>query len=127
MIPESQTQHMQFMYDDKLMTDVWFNYHTNYIRVVNHSDDWRNLFFGRKKPDEITLADLDYVLEDHCIPRSRANVKEYLHNIGLDIYDPLAIVHITHGFVANCKEWIRFDDDPSYICLQYLDDHFGHE
>ncbi len=122
---ELPIQHMQFMYVDKLHTDIWFSYFKNYIKVVNHSDDWLNLPFGTKDPSQVTLADFDRALEDRCFERTCAGAKLYLAALNLDCYDSLAIVHKTHGYLYNDWVWIRFDDDPTEMSLEYLKRQFG--
>lgn len=42
-----------------------------------------------------------------CFPRSRANLKEILRDIGVDSYDPLQIIEKTDGRMAEDKQWIE--------------------
>ncbi len=41
-------QHMQFMSEDTPICDVWYCFATNFIKVVNHTDNWLILPFGKK-------------------------------------------------------------------------------
>lgn len=107
------------MYQDSIYADIWFNYYLNYIKVKNRSDDWYHLPFGRKAEAEVTLADLDFMLEARCFERERGDAEQILKDMGLPCYDPLAIVRITNGFLVDDHEWIRFDD-PMELSLEAL-------
>lgn len=53
----------------------------------------------------------DYLnfLEDRCIPRTRAGLREYLEALGLDEYDPLKIIQKTSGRMAEDDQWIHLE------------------
>lgn len=64
--------------------------------------------FGKKLfPD---WDDFKAFLESRCVPRGRAGLREYLEAIGLDEYDPLEIVRITHGRMAEDDQWISMEE-----------------
>ena len=44
-------------------------------------------------------------LESRCVPRERDGLQYYLEELGLDEYDPLAIIRKTQGRMAedNCS------------------------
>ena len=48
-------------------------------------------------------------IRDSCIPRSRAGLREYLEAIGVEEYDPLAIIRKTEGRMAEDQQWIRVE------------------
>lgn len=52
-------------------------------------------------------ADLESFLEERCIPRQRAGLREYLETLGLDEYDPLAIIKKTKGRMAEDDQWME--------------------
>ena len=52
-------------------------------------------------------ADLASFLEERCIPRQRAGLREYLETLGLDEYDPLAIIKKTKGRMAEDDQWME--------------------
>ena len=52
-------------------------------------------------------ADLEAFLEERCIPRQRAGLREYLEALGLDEYDPLAIIQKTKGRMAEDDQWLE--------------------
>lgn len=113
-------QHMQYMYRDQVYADIWFNYFLTFIKVTTYSDDWLHLPFGRKPDAEVTLADLDFMLEERCFERGRSDAKQLLKSMDIPCYDPLAIVRVTNGFLIGDWEWIRFDNDPKDISLEAL-------
>lgn len=117
---EAPIQHIQYMYCDKIMADIWFSYARNYIKVQTYSEDFLHSPFGRKEDNMMTLTDLDVMLEGRCFERVRGDCEQILKEMGIPCYDPLAIVHQTHGYLANSYEWIRFDDDPSELSLAAL-------
>lgn len=56
-----------------------------------------------------TWEDLRGFLADRCIPRQRAGLREYLDALGLDEYDPLAIVEKTGGRMAEDQQWLTIE------------------
>ncbi|MEG0756709.1 MAG: Hin recombinase, partial [Oscillospiraceae bacterium] len=57
-----------------------------------------------------TWADFQAFLEERCVPRHRAGLREYLEAIGVDAYDPLTIVEKTAGRMAEDKQWLTVED-----------------
>lgn len=53
--------------------------------------------------------DFNEFLESRCVPRGRAGLREYLEALGLDEYDPLEIIKITHGRMAEDDQWINIE------------------
>jgi hypothetical protein len=49
-------------------------------------------------------------LEERCIPRQRAGLREYLEAHGLDEYDPLAIIKKTKGRMAEDDQWMEVNE-----------------
>ena len=49
-------------------------------------------------------------LEDRCIPRSRAGLREYLEAIGVDKYDPLEIIQKTEGRMSEDNQWLKVEE-----------------
>ena len=58
---------------------------------------------------EPTWEDYCAFLEDRCIPGSRAGLQEYLEEIGVEAYDPLAIIGKTGGRMAEDQQWINLE------------------
>lgn len=54
-----------------------------------------------------TWDDLQAFLEERCVPRQRDGLQYYLSELGMDRYDPLAIVRKTEGRMAEDACWIK--------------------
>ena len=53
--------------------------------------------------------DFQRFLAERCIPRQRAGLREYLEALGLDTYDPLAIIEKTGGHMAEDQQWLSME------------------
>lgn len=53
--------------------------------------------------------DFWHFLEERCIPRQRAGLREYLEALGLDEYDPLTILEKTGGRMAEDQQWLTIE------------------
>ena len=56
----------------------------------------------------------DWFTEDRVFPENRVDCKELLKEMGLDFYDPWAIVKKTGGSVMTDPWWLRVEDDWTY-------------
>lgn len=56
-----------------------------------------------------TWEDFQGFLAERCIPRQRAGLREYLEALGLDEYDPLAIIEKTGGRMAEDQQWLSIE------------------
>ena len=57
-----------------------------------------------------TWEDFQVFLEERCIPRARAGLREYLDTIGVDSYDPLQIIRKTAGRMAEDQRWLKVEE-----------------
>ena len=48
-------------------------------------------------------------LEERCLPKSRAGIREYLEAIGVSEYDPMEIIKKTAGRMAEDDQWIEME------------------
>lgn len=90
---------------DKVLTTVTV-YTDSSIEHIDYTNDFLWKFFGCK--DKVNINDLYDMLEMRCFPKNRANCDEILKDLGLDFYDPLSIVKITHGCMCDDYNWVRF-------------------
>lgn len=60
-----------------------------------------NIFF--------TWEEFQRFLEDRCIPRQRTGLQKYLEALGLEEYDPLAIIEKTGGRMAGDQQWLSIE------------------
>lgn len=98
---------LYLMDDDKLCTEIFVNEKCRKIKIINHTDNllWRA--FGCL--EEPTWEDYEYFLESRCFPRTRDRQKYILRDLGLVYYDPLSIIKVTQGRMAEDHQWIRLE------------------
>ena len=73
--------------------------------IENYTDNLVKTAFGKNPLP--SWEDLKTFLEERCIPRQRAGLREYLEALGLDEYDPLAIIQKTKGRMAEDDQWME--------------------
>ena len=100
------------LYDkSKLCTTIYADFTDETLAAENHvANPVKTAFGNRALP---TWMDFQAFLEERCVPRQRAGLREYLEAIGLSEYDPLAMIKKTGGRMAEDEQWIemgRFHD-----------------
>ena len=76
-----------------------------FLAIENEVDTPLSTAFGVNQTP--TWDDLQTFLEDRCIPQQRDGLSYYLEELGLDHYDPLAIIRKTQGRMAEDTCWIK--------------------
>ena len=79
-------------------------------KTLVHQDFTSNLVktaFCRKA--QPSWEDFMYFLEERCIPRTRAGLREYLETIGILEYDPVEIIKKTQGRMAEDHQWLEIE------------------
>ena len=103
---------MDFMCEEELCTTILIDFQRHRIAVQNETEDIIHRAFGIKaKP---TWEDFEEFLESRCFPRTRDHLRLVLEDVGVDSYDPLAIVEKTKGRMAEDLQWIKI----SYLSPQ---------
>ena len=77
------------------------------LTVENYVSNVIKTAFGKNETP--TWTDLQNFLEERCIPRGRAGLREYLETIGIEEYDPLAIIQKTSGRMAEDDQWLKVE------------------
>lgn len=96
---------LDFMCEEECCTMILADYKREKIEVINTTEDIIHRAFGIKaKP---TWQDFEMFLEERCFPRSRDQLRLVLKDIGVDFYDPLAIVEKTKGRMAEDLQWVK--------------------
>ena len=96
---------MEYMCEDELCSVILVDFMREKVEVINKTDEVIHQAFGAKaRPD---WEDCEYFLESRCFPRSRDHMKSILRDLGLDNYDPLAIIEKTGGRMAEDKQWVK--------------------
>lgn len=95
-----------FYYDgDILCSLVAADFTDQTLCAENYVSDVIKTAFGNNEVP--TWNDFQNFLEERCIPRARAGLREYLEALGLDEYDPLEIIKKTSGRMAEDNQWIK--------------------
>ncbi len=92
---------------DTLCTKIAADYQEKSVCIENYVPNVLKTAFGNNV--EPTWGDYQFFLEERCIPKSRAGLREYLEAIGVDEYDPLEIIKKTAGRMAEDQQWIEVE------------------
>lgn len=92
---------------DTLCTSICADFTEQTLRADNHTSLLVKTAFGKKEAP--TWADLQGFLEERCLPRARAGLREFLEAIGLDEYDPIEIIKKTSGRMAEDRQWLEIE------------------
>lgn len=96
---------IRFYNGDDLCTLICADRTVKDLRAENCTDNLVKTAFGKNLLP--SWADLEAFLEERCVPRKRAALREYLETLGLDEYDPLAIIQKTQGRMAEDDQWME--------------------
>ena len=98
---------LSYFDDEELCTTIIADSAERVLCIENHTDRVIKTAFGNNVVP--TWEDLQHFLEERCIPRARAGLREYLETIGVEEYDPIEIIKKTEGRMAEDKQWIRIE------------------
>lgn len=93
---------------DKLCTLMFVDFTDKTLVLYNYETDLLCTAFGRNL--EPTWAEFMEFLEDRCIPRARPTIQSYLDAIGVYEYDPVKIVKVTNGRMAEDSQWLTLEE-----------------
>lgn len=94
----------------RLCTTITTDFTDKTFVAENHVDDPVKTAFGNNPlPD---WEDFQTFLQERCIPKERAGLREYLEALGLDGYDPLAIIEKTDGRMVEDNQWLEVQMIP---------------
>lgn len=95
-------------YDDQtLCSKIAADYTDQTLCFENYTSNFLRTAFGNNSAP--TWEDFQIFLEERCIPRSRAGLREYLETIGVERYEPLDIIYKTKGRMAEDDQWIHLE------------------
>ena len=90
-----------------LCTFICADFTDKTLVAENYTDNIVKTAFGNNDcPD---WNDFISFLEEHCLPKSRAGIREYLEAIGVSEYDPMEIIKKTAGRMAEDYQWIEME------------------
>ena len=106
---EKNHEILLFTYYDgeKLCSRIAADYTEKSICVENYVADALKRAFGNMS--DPGWEDFLSFLETRCIPKERAGLREYLDAIGAESYDPLEIIRITGGRMAEDQQWLKVE------------------
>jgi len=90
-----------------LCSTIYADYAEQVVVVENRAVPTIKTAFGSNPLP--TWEDFQSFLAERCIPRQRAGLREYLEALGLDEYDPLAIIEKTGGRMAEDQQWLSIE------------------
>lgn len=93
------------MRNNQVCTIIDVDYENEKVKITNFTDNLLFRAFGVN--EHPTWKEFEEFLEDRCVPRTRHMLKGYLEDIGVDFYDPLAIIQKTQGRMAGDQQWIE--------------------
>lgn len=96
------------LYDgNELCSTVYADFTQQAVVVENETVSHVKTAFGNNLfPD---WEDFQGFLVERCIPSQRAGLREYLEALGLDEYDPIAILEKTNGRMAEDQQWLTIE------------------
>lgn len=92
---------------NRLCTLIYADFTDQTLRAENHTADLVKTAFGKKELP--SWEDCLSFLEERCIPRERAGLREYLEAIGVSEYDPLEIIQKTAGRMSEDQQWLEIE------------------
>lgn len=92
---------------DVLCSTIYVDFTEQTVMVENQAVPPIKTAFGNNPIP--TWDDFQRFLAERCIPRQRAGLREYLEALGLDEYDPLAIIEKTGGRMAEDQQWLTME------------------
>ena len=96
---------LRYYSGDVLCTRICADQTTGEVLAENCTDQLVKTAFGTNELP--TWESFESFLEERCIPRERAGLREYLEALGLEEYDPLAIIRKTQGRMAEDDQWLE--------------------
>lgn len=92
---------------ERLCTLIYADFTDQTLQAENHTENLVKTAFGKKELP--CWEDFEAFLEERCIPRQRAGLREYLESIGVTEYAPWEIIQKTQGRMAEDQQWIGIE------------------
>ena len=98
---------LNFNDGERLCSTIAADFTDRTLRVRNENIELIKTAFGKK--ENPSWEDFEHFLEERCIPRGRAGLREYLDAIGVLEYDPMEIIRKTQGRMAEDQQWLEIE------------------
>lgn len=99
---------LRFYDSDRLCTAIYADFTDETLAVENDVDDPVKTAFGNNSLPVWT--DFQAFLQERCVPKERAGLREYLEALGLDEYEPMKIIEKTGGRMAEDQQWLEMEN-----------------
>jgi len=99
---------IEFFDGDILCTTIYSDFTDETLTAENHVDNPVKTAFGNNALP--TWEDFQAFLEERCIPRGRAGLREYLDVICVGEYNPIEIIGKTDGRMAEDNQWLKIEE-----------------
>lgn len=99
------TLRMNYMNRQDLCTVIDVDFKHERIKIENHTNKIPLRAFG--VVENPSWEDFQIFLEDRCLPRTRAGLKEILRDMDVPFYDLLLIIEKTQGRMAGDNQWMK--------------------
>jgi len=95
------------MHKERELADINVNFSTGEVEYKEyvHKIPYRQFY---RTPNVHQIYDW---IEGRCMPRNRANIREYLTSMGISSYDPIEMIKRTKGIMHADYLWTRFKDE----------------
>jgi len=94
------------LYDcNVLCTTIYADFTVKRIVAENHLNDHIKTAFGNNTLP--SWDDFQIFLQERCIPKERAGLREYMEAIDVSEYDPVEIIRKTAGRMAEDNQWLE--------------------
>ena len=106
-----QVRKLSFFDEQMLCSVIYADFTDQTLTAENFVKDPVKTAFGNYKCP--CWEDLQAFLEERCIPKQRDGLQNYLRELQLDAYDPMAIIKKTEGRMAEDQQWLQIEEvDP---------------
>lgn len=99
------TLRMDYMNGGECCSRLLVSFQNRQVVAANETDVPFHRAFGIKARP--TWEDFQAFLEERCMPRARDRLRLILEDIGVDSYDPMAIIEKTQGRMAEDGQWLK--------------------
>lgn len=106
-LPSHETHVLKYYDGEMLCSTIYADFTAQTVVVENQTVSPIKTAFGNNLLP--AWEDFQRFLEERCIPRQRAGLREYLEALGLEEYDPLAIIEKTGGRMAEDQQWLAIE------------------
>lgn len=98
---------LRFFEGNTLCSIIYADFTEHTLTVENQDVPLLKTAFGNNQfPNWKDFMDF---LEERCVPRQRAGLREYLEALELAEYDPIAIIEKTGGRMAEDRQWLSIE------------------